>query len=254
MVGELTSYWLARRRGVVLGSVEGGSYSPVTDLGTDLLGYWEANRSDLITQSGGFVSSWKDVVAGYDAVQAGGSAKPGYSATGFNGAACITYDGTDDELTLTPTPASFPIGSTGVEMWGLAQNDALVADATSRYVVGYGGDTASVSRRVGRNVASSANRASLQLNTSVAELTVDFTGRHVLRGEVGSTDSFVSIDGTKSSVLSVVPTTTGIRLRLGASNSGATAFWQGSIAAVLITKPLSTDKATALAAWLNSRR
>jgi hypothetical protein len=41
-------------------------------LGTSLLAWWDAERTDLITQASGLVSSWKDAVGGYDAVQAAG--------------------------------------------------------------------------------------------------------------------------------------------------------------------------------------
>ena len=46
-------------------------------LGSDLFACWDAERSDLITHVGGAVSSWKDIVGGYDVVQAVGAAQAG---------------------------------------------------------------------------------------------------------------------------------------------------------------------------------
>src|SRR5262245_31893093 len=76
-----------------------GPFTPAS-LGASLLAWWSADRGDLITQSGGVVSSWKDSVAAYDCTAAG-SVQPAYSATGWKGASPgITFDGVDDCLTL----------------------------------------------------------------------------------------------------------------------------------------------------------
>src|SRR5688500_3331977 len=78
----------------------GVGVSPVTILGASLLAWWTADRADLITLSGSQVTSWKDVVAGYDVVQGVGGSRPLWSATSFNGAPSLTFDAIDDELTL----------------------------------------------------------------------------------------------------------------------------------------------------------
>lgn len=245
--------------GLGLTPSDGGGYNPVTALGSDLLGYWEANRFDLITQSGGLVSSWKDVVSGADALQAGGSAKPGYSPTGFNGAPCLTFDGVDDFLICTDPVllALLPIGATPVEMWGLTQQDALAADATVRRLFAYGGENINA-----RYSAHSGNGSQNVFNSFAGDGSAvagsnasGFLGRSVTRSVFSANQVQSILNASIGTATPVVPATVATRIRLGASSAASPGgYWQGSDAVLIFTKSLSTDKATALAAWLNSRR
>ena len=61
-----------------------------SDLGASLLAYWNADRSDLITLNTNKVTSWKDTVNAYDAVQGTDAARPTYANKS------LTFDGTDD--------------------------------------------------------------------------------------------------------------------------------------------------------------
>lgn len=60
------------------------AYNPVVALGNDLLAWWDAD-AHYWGANGGMtiatgVSSWRDIGAGYSAVQASGAAQPVFSA------------------------------------------------------------------------------------------------------------------------------------------------------------------------------
>lgn len=237
----------------------GGGLSPASwtpaNLGASLYAWWDAQRPDLITASGGLVSSWKDSVAAYDATQAIGSARPTYSATSFNNAAGVTYDGSDDELTCTDAALLAKLGAaTSYEMWGVVDQAALVADTSLRFALSVGnGNT--TSRRAGRSVVTGVNRASVQVGNgsttgTATNPTVDFSGRHSVRYQTTATESVTEVDGVTMTAVSVVPSTTATRIRLGATaNPTAASFWQGVFSSLLFTAPLTASQATLMFAW-----
>lgn len=229
------------------------------DLGASLIAWWDAQRSDLITHVAGAVSSWKDIVGAYDAVQATAGSKPVYSASSFNGAwGGVTFDGTDDRLAVAGTlNVAIPTGAAASELWALTSQDALVADTTSRTVFSYGGSSISL-RRLERIVTTGVNRARLGVGTGAAgqvatHATADLSGRHVMRGIVGATISELDIDSVAGTPASIVPGTTTIGLSIGSSSNSASAFWTGIVSAALITLPLTTAQADQLYAYLNRR-
>jgi hypothetical protein len=229
-------------------------------LGSDLIAYWDVNRPDLIT--GLTVSSWKDIVAGYDAVQATATAQPTYSVNSFNGAPGISFDGVSQQLTCTDAGflAALPSGAAPHEIWALVQQDALSADTTERIAVAVGGSSLATGRSIGRVVPTATNRVRSRTgtgatSTNIDDTVVDFSTRHVIRLAVGATLTSLTIDGGTPETAAAVPATTNSRLRIGASSSSAVAsLWQGQIAAVLFTQPLSAQKAADLQAYLLRRK
>lgn len=236
-------------------ATQGGGWSPLA-LGASLLAWWDAGRTDLITESGGAVSSWRDIVGGYNAVQATGSAKPVFSTTSFNGTPGLTFDATDDELTCTDSGLLSQLGgATAYEMWALCDQQALPADSVgTRQIMSIGGD-AGGNRALQRIVSSGVNRArfAVAANTSVVT-TVDFSGRHVIRGVANGTNIQGHLDGTAGGSTAAVPASVATRLRIGSSSLAAAAnFWNGGVAALLITGILSTAQAAQLQAYLARR-
>jgi hypothetical protein len=226
-------------------------------LGASLLGFWDPQRADLITQSAGAVSSFKDTVAAYDTAQATGSSQPAYSATSFNSGPGLTFDGTDDFLGMESVP--FPTGANPCEIWALVDQTALVADTNVRRAAHYGGASINASRGIGRSVVGGVNRASVFVGSGSAVTQVDNTsvilsGRHVLRGVIGATEARIDVDGVAGTPTSVVPATDTTRFRIGASsNTSAANFWQGGIGGVLVTAPLTDAQAAQLLAFLKAR-
>lgn len=253
--------------GNVMGAVMAGPFDAAapafypTDLGASLLAFWDAERTDLITKDGSnLVSSWKDVVGGYDAVQAIGASKPLWSATGFNGRPCVIPDGVDDEMTLAPVPAGIPTGANGCIIWALVDQTALPADATARVVAAYGGSSNSVNRYVARIVVSGQNRVQAQAGNGSAavnaNLTADFSGRHLAAAVITGAEVVAQMDGVSSTPSVTVPGTTSTRLRLFAATATSPgAFWGSPASAILVTSPtLTAEQLASLAAWSNARR
>lgn len=237
--------------------------TPITILGGALIAWWTADRADLITLAGAAVTSWKDVIAGYDAVQAVSDARPAYSTTSFNGTPAVSSDGVDDELTCTDAAllAALPDGAEGCEIWDIVQQDSLAADATSRRITAYGGSGGTTVRRSGRQVATGVNRGAVGVGTGAGtgakvDAVVDFSSRHVMRCVITPTGMNIALDGNSLvTETASVPATTVLRLRHFA-NASTTA---GEFALVrkrdtLITAPLTDAQVTALWAWSLPRR
>lgn len=251
----LTNVLRRRRRRHLQGA---SGYSPVVALGSNLIAYLDANRSDLITQSGS-VSAWRDIVAGYTFSQGTGAARPLYSATGFNGSPAVLFDGIDDNMSSLDAAllANFP--PTAAELWVLAGNTALPADAATRSAAAFGGGTTAFQLCVRRTVITSVNRGQGSAgngSTSVTSIegTIDLSSRHVMRSIATNSAISIEIDGVVSTPAAVTTNIGAARAVVGALAGGTSNFWQGPVAAVLITKPLPTDQADSLRTYLMNRR
>jgi hypothetical protein len=235
----------------------GGSWSPAF-LGSSLLGFWDAERTDKLTLSGSSVTTWTDVVGNYAATQGVGASKPVWSATSFNGRPGITFDGSDDELTLASVP--FPTGANACEIWGLVDQQTAAADLANRTFFSYGGNATTTMRAV-QKVGGSAipavrtgNGATAPQQTNGNVATDYFLGRHVVRAVISATDQRVDINAIAGGAAAVVPATGSTRSRLGARTTDVAAeYFGGQIAALLVTSPLSSDQATQLYAYLKAR-
>lgn len=245
---------LAARDGLIAPSSP--AWSPL-DLGASLLAWWDAERADLITQSGGPVSSWRDIVGGYDAAQGTGANQPIYGAASFNSRPGVAFNGTTHELTVAAFPASFPINAAAGEIWVATDQQAPGTDALVRAAASLGNGTAA-GRALERTVTASVNRCNARVGDGTSKTagvaTVDFSGRHVVRLIADGTTIWSEIDGIKSAGVACVPTTTGSRVRLGAGASAAAgSWWQGIHSAVLVTSLLTAQQADQLRAWLAAR-
>lgn len=226
------------------------------DLGASLLAWWDANTG--VTETGGAVSAWEDSVAAHTLVQATEGAQPVYSATSFNGAPGITFDGTADYLSVEGVGA-LPTGADPCEVWVLVDQTALAADTSTRQIFRYGSSASNASRAVQRFVATGVNRAVIGTGDGASLInttntSVDFSGRHVIRAIYGATATSISVDGGALTTTNVVPATGTTRTRMAATTAGTAAgFGQGVYAAVLCTSSLTDGEAMRLYAWLNGR-
>jgi len=240
---------------IVSGAYSGSEYDPITALGTDLVGYFDARRGDTITRSVGGVSEWRCAKTGYAAQQALGTAQPIYSPTSFNGDAGVAFDGVDDCLSGLSHP--YPLSL--FEVWMLLSQAAPGSDATQRFAFGMGNGSANgatINRvqlsGVGRIRGTVGNGTSAVISANNA---VDFSSRHCARLIVSATGVIQEIDGNTVAEAAAVPSLTNARFRLGAFiNSVPSSFHSGQVAAVLITNLLSVGKADSLRPWLMSRR
>lgn len=234
-----------------------GGWTPAA-LGASLLGWWSADRADLISLSGSQVTSWLDIVAGYNMAQGVSSARPIYSASSFNGSPGVTFDGVDDELTLASQP--FPSGASQSELWATAQQGALVADASSRILFSYGGIATNNRRTLTRIVTTGVNRARGSSGNGTSEFTandtaVDFSSRHVLRNAISGTAAALTIDGGTPTSVAVVSNTATTRARIGANCADTAAgFWSGPVRDIIVTGALTSEQAALLQTYLLNRR
>jgi hypothetical protein len=237
--------------------------TPQSIFGALLIAQWNADRSDLITLSGAAVTSWKDIIAGYDLVQAVSGARPLYSATSFGGAPGVTFDGIDDELTCT-TAGLLPLLPNAAEpgeILAVTHQSALAADAAVRILASYGAATSPTRRGVERTVVTGVVRFRITTGTGAGSSTKtatvgDFSSRHVVRGRWGAADHAVAIDGLAEESGAIVPDTSVLRLRLGAnSNTAAANFWAGSCRDLLLVAGIpSVAQMAAFNAWALPRR
>jgi hypothetical protein len=225
-------------------------------LGDNLYDMWDAEQPATLTLVGSAVSAWASVKNAMSLSQGTGAARPIYSATSFNGRPGLTLDGSDDELAVNGV-GSLPTGATEAEMWALVDQKALVADATARWIMAYGGTTTSTLRAVGRTVISSANQAECYGNNSGAasrNTAVDFSGIHVVRGRINTADIVTDVDGQGGTSQSGTPAAGTTRTRIGGSpNSTPLFFWNGGISFIAITKPLAASDAAKMLTYLKAR-
>jgi hypothetical protein len=236
-------------------AARGGRGFAPGDLGAALLALWDAERTDRLNLAGANVSAWTDLVGGYAPAQAVSGSKPIWSATSFNGRPGVTFDGTDDELTLTGSP--LPTGAAAGEIWMLCDQIATAADGLARCLFGYGGGTANA-RRIFRNIVTSANRAGVITGSGSAATTTngsaDFSGRHVVRAVIDGAVQVISLDEGAATSAAIVPATNTDRLRIGANvSASASQFGSACISLVAVTSLLTTDQASQFARYLKNR-
>lgn len=224
------------------------------DLGADLLANWDAEVASSLTLAGSNVTTWADTKNGYVATQGVSGSKPAYSATSLNNRPGLTHDGADDYLEVASQP--FPSGANPCEIWVLCSQTALAADTTTRIMASYGGSASTIRRAAERRVISGVNRAAGVVFSAVASNgNVVFEGIHLIRVMVGATEASCVVDGVSPGApTAAVPNTGTERFRIGAiSNTSPGNYFQGVINSILITLPLSTDKAAALTSYLKAR-
>lgn len=225
-----------------------------SDLGTDLLAFWDAEVAASLTLAGSLVNGWADQVGGYSLAQTIGSLKPIYSATSLNGRPGVAFDGTDDYLLYGALPASFPVAAIGSEIWGLTSQDFPGTQAGNQTVCSYGDLAGLNCRRLYRSNVANVNRGTVNATVNAVDTLVDFSGIHVARGTFAATTVGIAMDGNVATTAAGIPATAAVGgVALGALTSGANRFWKGPMNAVLVTKPLSAPNAALLLQFLKTR-
>jgi len=235
----------------------GGGWSPLS-LGASLYDMWDAEQTSLLTLSGAAVTAWLSVKNSYSAAQTLSASKPIWASNSFNSRPGLTFDGFDDELTYAGV-GIFPTGAVAGEIWALIDQTALVADTNPRIITSYGGNVSTSRRRLTREVVSGVNRVSVSAGIGSGEQTrtntsIDFSGRHVVRGIITGSAIQTDVDGTAGASLAAVPATGTTRTRFGANTADTAAgFLQGVVSMIAFTAPLSSDEAGKMLNYLKTR-
>lgn len=240
------------------------NYNPVSGLGTNLIEWWSAKRADTFSTLSdstytNVVSSWRGIVTGANLAQSTPNLKPVYSPGSFASAPSVVFDGVQQWLKCTDAAflALLPSGSNPCEIWVLCSQDVAAADATTRHVAGYSATSVVNGRSLARLPVGGVNRARSYTGTGAAASTVtdtvvDLSGIHVMRGIFGATQTSLQTDGNTPINGAVVPVTSAPALFMVGSIPALAAsnWWQGKVSDILVTKPLSAQKAADLHAYL----
>lgn len=239
----------------IVGPAGPQSWNPFL-LGSVLIAWWDSSQG--VSLSGSNVTAWADRKGGYSAVQGTGASQPLWSATSFNGAPGITFDGSDDELTLASVP--FATSANTSEIYAVCQQDGLAADTGTRHVFSYGGTAGASRRALVRRVASGVNRGASEVGDGASGIVttitgVDFSTRHLVGAIITGTTTSTFVDSSANTDTSTIPATGTTRTRIGSNNSNTAGnFWNGKIRDIVVTSALTTEQRTALKTFLLSRR
>jgi hypothetical protein len=216
-------------------------WSPL-DLGDDLMEWWNADDVSRLVISGGQVTDWTSVKG---LALTGAGTGRGWSATSFNGAPGITFNGTDDVFSAVSAQGRVPLTS-GFYMLAVVQQNALAADAPTRIILTFG--TANGARKyLSRAVVSGVNRVRGGVDTSTTSTgtTGDFSGRHLVAARVEAATLSTYFDGSADGTVAAAPVTNSARTRIGAIHTAASSFWSGLMRDVMVVR--DTISATQLA-------
>lgn len=208
------------------------------DLGAGLLAWW--NADDLGETP---VSAWADRIAGNTPVQASPAKQPAMSATSFNGVGGVTFDGLDDELTLSGT-GSLPVGVVPCEVWTLWRRISGVTIT----VFGYGGsaDSFRVVRRVGTGAQMQDGAGGIVTGGGIGSGSFSILGARFDAMLFTLRQNGAQV-GTDDATLNTVAT----RLRIGASTATtATNLLSGIVRHILVTSLLSLSDQEKMEGWL----
>lgn len=233
----------------------GADWTPL-QLGSSLLAWWDASQPSTVIRSGSLVSSWRDVVAGYAAEQTVDASKPTYDETLYGGAGALVFNGTSSVLTYEAQP--LPSGATPSEVWVVADQQALIGDASSRTVFSYGGNSSAAARNLRRVVSGGVSLVAAitgtggGASTAVGPNTTQWLGRAVARGTFGAAFVTAYKDGIAGTPVAAVPSTGTTRVVIGAATTDVpAAFWNGTISDALVTTALSAEQAAMLHSYLS---
>lgn len=224
--------------------VQGGSrvvpflWTPA-DLGASLVGFVDFEDNDSLSVSGGVIDAVADTVSAAS-YTASTTARPSLITSPTTGRQVASFDGSANTLSLASVPTGWPTGANPVEIFVVGIQAALPEDTTQRIAVCWGGGAAANGTLVVRVVASSVNRARVQVGNGTTGITDTLTSATLSGGfvlDTISTGSAISIaqNGAVSAGAACTPAVGTTRSRIGAGQAaGAANFWHGEISAILV--------------------
>jgi hypothetical protein len=226
-------------------------------VGADLLAQWDVTNAPSVALSGTVVTGWTDLVGGVVLAPGAVGTRPAYSEAGFNSKGpAVTFDGSNDFLSVDQVP--WLSGAAPGEVWVCMRQDTPAAIA-DRVIFSIGSNsTVNASRMLWRAPVGGINRGYVSTGTGAAaafatNVTTDFSGYHVARVTWSATAMGLSFDGGAAATAAGVPATATQRTVLGATYTTAGSFCAMAVSALIITNPLSAEKAAGLLAQLQSR-
>lgn len=197
--------------------------------------FW-LNADDIAVAS---PTAWVDRVGSLSLAAEG---SPVWSETSFAGKAGVTFATT--EGFKIEGIGTLPVSSTPGEIWALLSQDALVADALTRYYFRYGANASGQLRGIERVVVSSINKVRAgNSNTATVPNIVPGDGIMVIGAIFDDTLVSHRINGgTDNSSMVAVPLATGVtRIRIGSSLATTVGVigWSGKARHTIVTTALA---------------
>jgi len=228
----------------------------ITDLGTDLAEYWDADNLAGSTITSGELETWLGLKNATAATQATSANRPTPETGTFNGRDAVDFDGGDYLRALSGFPAAIPSGSAPSEMWALVSQDRAAGTTGTNNIMSYGDSGATGDyRAMQRVVSGGVNRARGVGGTGSADAVAldtvkDFSGIHVVRVQFTATQIITTVDDMNPVVTSnTLAGTATTALALGSSTTGGGPL-AGKANKLLITGPLSSAVARGLRDYL----
>lgn len=211
-------------------------FSPYQISRAQLKAWWDAERSDLVTVTGAGVSSWKDNIGGFDLVQGTNGNRPPYSATSFNGRPGVTFSiASSTYLRLSGVPSAFPTAANPGEIWAVIDQATPASSTTVCTIFRYGATTTAATRSMRRDSVAAVNRLNAVAELGSTEGTVDFTGRHIVRGIFSGADVVSEIDGVQAAATVAAANTGTSNVTMGATTAASPAlFFGGTVHAIFV--------------------
>lgn len=228
------------------------------DLGSKLIFWFDAERTESLTLSGALVERWRDRKQGFVLEQVSTGFKPVFGLSSLNSRPAVVFDGTDDYMQAVPgttLSSSIPQGAAGSEIWSLAA-DTAVGVTGIRMLTSTG--TSAAGRRATGRASAVPNVSNMRIPTGSTSTSVNgstsLNGIHATRAVFANgasqmfVDQLTTPDITSASALN----STDNSLIIGALTV-TTSFWQGPVNTVVVTQPLSLEEAAQMMTYLKHR-
>jgi hypothetical protein len=224
--------------------------TPQVILGSALVGFIDAENNSKITSSGGNLTSYADVISGAAYALGSGSAAIPIANDPVTGRQIFNFQGASF-LDTSGIPAAIPTGADPGDIFCVGSLGVLGTAAT---FVSYGGNNSNSRRTLRVNAASNLLYEAGNGSASIAA--TSSLGNTFLRGTADGTTCQVSRNEAEyGNVAAVVPSTSTVRVRIGASSANtAVSFLIGKISAILFTNRVCTAaELNSLAVWAGPR-
>lgn len=210
----------------------------LSNLGAALKAHWNAadHGTALMTDDGaGRISMWQDSVLGMQLIAAG-SARPTWSATGFNGAyPGVQFDAIANVLRAANT-TGLPSGSTDFSIWVVVHS---ITPGAAQQIFTYGGTTNGAIAQIQNATTGRINASN---GTTVATALTQTAGNHVFGGIFGASTISGQVDGTIGGTTAYTLATGTTRTSMGANNNTTPSnLWGGTINCLLVISPVQSN-------------
>lgn len=221
-------------------------WTPLT-LGSALIAWWDAQALASLTFNSGNVASWTDVVGGRVASQGTGANQPGYSATSRNSKPGLSFNGSTQVLTFTPTGLPSASAASVLALAGFSNTTGAINLAFN-----YGANASQGIRSIGKTSSNLAAAFGQSNDQTAAESWASVDRFVVSMTPAGASPTqSLYVDGGSAENQSMTTFNTVLTSgRIGNYIPTGTLFWNGVIQQILVCNAtLTTSQRQKLEGW-----